>query len=384
LRLLTRFAGALGPAALLAACGGNNAGDTIGTGYTIGGTVGGLSASGLVLQNNGGDTLPVSSGATSFAFPNKIPDGGSYAVTVSQQPTGQTCAVANGSGTATGDVGDVAVICAAVSPSYTLSASVSGLASGQRLILLVNGTPSAPVTSNTSSLALGSVTADDPGYALSIQSGAWYGADLATGTYCTVQNGSGTATANVSDIAIRCAAGEPSRIDLATGATATQNGISYAGWSLQYPYVNNGQLYYQVMADQVSNSGNWLSINMTQLQTLFNGSTTPPMNATGDPVAPGANNYTTLQTANLGAVSVAIPTFQQLVNINCIVNGQGLNCGGGYGSGNSNMPPGWTGGGAIPLWSSTQSGSSHYAMYRGYSGVSLSDNTPWPVAFQVR
>ncbi len=36
--------------------------------FTIGGGITGLSASGLVLQNNGGDNLSVPSGATSFVF----------------------------------------------------------------------------------------------------------------------------------------------------------------------------------------------------------------------------------------------------------------------------------------------------------------------------
>src|ERR1035438_3387884 len=54
--------------------------------FTIGGTVTGLSGTGLVLQDNGGDNLTVAkSGA--FTFLTSIANGGAYLVTVSTQPT---------------------------------------------------------------------------------------------------------------------------------------------------------------------------------------------------------------------------------------------------------------------------------------------------------
>ena len=82
-----------------------------GLSYSIGGTVSGLSGT-VVLQDNGGDTLSVSSnGAFSFATP--MPSGSAYSVTVANNPTGQTCTIANGSGTVgTGNVTTVAVTCA--------------------------------------------------------------------------------------------------------------------------------------------------------------------------------------------------------------------------------------------------------------------------------
>jgi 6-phosphogluconolactonase (cycloisomerase 2 family)/chitodextrinase len=80
---------------------------------TIGGSVSGLAGTGLLLRNNGGDTLSVSvSGAFTFATP--LTTGASYAVTVFQQPSSpaQTCAVANGTGTvASTNVTNVAVTC---------------------------------------------------------------------------------------------------------------------------------------------------------------------------------------------------------------------------------------------------------------------------------
>jgi uncharacterized protein (TIGR02145 family) len=79
--------------------------------YTVGGTVSGLTGTGLVLQNNGGDNLAISSnGAFTFATP--LANGTGYAVTVLTQPSGQNCIITNGSGTISGaNVTNVAVAC---------------------------------------------------------------------------------------------------------------------------------------------------------------------------------------------------------------------------------------------------------------------------------
>jgi hypothetical protein len=89
--------------------------------YTIGGTVSGLTSSGLVLQNNGGNNLTVASGSTSFTFSTGVVNGGSYSVTVSTQPTGRGCTVTNGGGTvASANVTNVAINCfTATSETYT-------------------------------------------------------------------------------------------------------------------------------------------------------------------------------------------------------------------------------------------------------------------------
>ena len=80
--------------------------------YSIGGTVSGLSGT-VVLQDNGGDDLSVSSnGAFTFATP--VADGVAYNVTVKSNPSGETCTISSGSGTvAAANVTSVAVTCAA-------------------------------------------------------------------------------------------------------------------------------------------------------------------------------------------------------------------------------------------------------------------------------
>lgn len=74
--------------------------------HSIGGTVTGLAADGLVLTNGStGGTLPLPKNATSGAYPTTftfavpVPYNQTYGVTVLDQPAGQTCRVTNGVGT---------------------------------------------------------------------------------------------------------------------------------------------------------------------------------------------------------------------------------------------------------------------------------------------
>ncbi|HEX7769493.1 MAG TPA: GEVED domain-containing protein, partial [Dokdonella sp.] len=79
--------------------------------YTVGGSVSGLTGSGLALSLNGAENLPLAANGV-FTFATELSDGASYAVTVATQPAGETCVVANGSGTISGaDVTNVAVTC---------------------------------------------------------------------------------------------------------------------------------------------------------------------------------------------------------------------------------------------------------------------------------
>lgn len=79
--------------------------------YSIGGTLSHLTQDGLVLLNYGVDNLSVTKNSTTFTFNTEIPSGSTYNITVGTQPTGQTCTVTNGSGTATADVTNISVDC---------------------------------------------------------------------------------------------------------------------------------------------------------------------------------------------------------------------------------------------------------------------------------
>jgi len=76
------------------------------------GTISGLTSSGLVLQNNGGDNITITANATSFSFPASIVNGSSYNVTVLTQPNPLlSCAISNSSGRVGSGVSNISISC---------------------------------------------------------------------------------------------------------------------------------------------------------------------------------------------------------------------------------------------------------------------------------
>lgn len=67
--------------------------------YTIGGTVTGLTSTGLILQLNGGHDLAVS--GSNFTFGTQLASGSSYVVNIRTEPSDQACTVSHGVGTVT-------------------------------------------------------------------------------------------------------------------------------------------------------------------------------------------------------------------------------------------------------------------------------------------
>jgi hypothetical protein len=166
--------------------------------FTVGGSVGGLAGSGLVLQNNGGDNLSIGADG-SFTFPAGVPSGAPYNVTIAVQPSGptQSCTVANGSGVIGADnVTNVSVSC--VTTEFSVGGSVSGL-TGTGLILQNNGGDDLPIASN------GSFT-----FATSVLTGMGYNVTVAQPPsgplqVCTVTNGVGTVNgADVVTVEVSC------------------------------------------------------------------------------------------------------------------------------------------------------------------------------------
>lgn len=193
-----------GVAFVMAACsgvktpsgGGGGGGGTGQTTYTVGGTVSGLTGTGLVLKDNGGDSLTVPSGATSFTFATAVAKNGAYAVTVGTQPSNpsQTCTVTKGTGTATANVTDVAVSCTA---QYTVGGTINGLA-GSGMVLQNNGGDNLTVT-GTGTVPFTFATVVSGSYNVTVLTQPSNPTQV-----CTVTNGSGTATANVTNVSISC------------------------------------------------------------------------------------------------------------------------------------------------------------------------------------
>jgi uncharacterized repeat protein (TIGR01451 family) len=94
-----------------------------GSSFTVGGTVGGMVGTDLVLSLNGGNNLLVGANG-GFTFAQALNTGSTYDVTVVQQPVDPTqiCTVSNGSGTiGAGNVTDVQVDCAQPEPHLVLT-----------------------------------------------------------------------------------------------------------------------------------------------------------------------------------------------------------------------------------------------------------------------
>ena len=173
----------------------NWSGGDVSTGptYSVGGTVSGLSGT-VVLENNGGNDLSVSASGP-FTFSSGLAAGAAYNVTVKTNPPGQTCSVANGTGTiGSANVTNVAVTCAAV-PTYSVGGTVSGLSG--TVVLQNNG------GNNLSVSASGPFT-----FSTSLAAGAAYAVTVTTspsGQTCSVANGTGTiGTSNVTNVAVTC------------------------------------------------------------------------------------------------------------------------------------------------------------------------------------
>jgi hypothetical protein len=82
--------------------------------FTVGGSITGLTGTGLVLQNNGADSVAPAPADSSFTFPTRLASGAAYAVTVQTQPANpaQLCVVSGGAGTVgSADVTSVAIAC---------------------------------------------------------------------------------------------------------------------------------------------------------------------------------------------------------------------------------------------------------------------------------
>jgi hypothetical protein len=206
--LLRRFSASMFVLALAACSNGRGSLDEGGGGgtgqqqppskVTIGGTVAGLSGSGLILQNNGGDDLTVSANGT-FSFKTTVDAGSPYNITVLTQPSSpsQGCSIANAAGTATTNVTSVAVTCS--TGSFNVGGTVSGLV-GSGLVLRNNGVDDLPIASN------GSFT-----FATALASGTAFEVTVATqptrpAQTCTVADASGTIVAgDVRTVKVSCA-----------------------------------------------------------------------------------------------------------------------------------------------------------------------------------
>ncbi len=210
---------------LLAACTGGVTGVSsnglLTFGFTVGGTVSGLSGSGLVLQDNGGDNLGVAADGT-FTFLTPVAPGAAYSVSVLVQPQtpSQTCVVSQGTGTiASANVNNVAITCTGkTSATDTIGGTVSG-DSGTGLVLQDNG---------ADNLAVGNGAFT---FATPLPSGTAYNVTVLSPPInpyqdCIISNGTGTtASSDINNVSVTCSTNSAAKQTI--GGTIT--GITAAG-----------------------------------------------------------------------------------------------------------------------------------------------------------
>jgi N-acetylneuraminic acid mutarotase len=163
--------------------------------YAIGGSISGLSQSGLSLTAAGSNSVSVAAGASSFMLPNPVSSGMTYTVSVHAQPQGETCQVNNASGTvASAAVTNVQVSC--TMNTYPVGGTVTGLnASG---LVLANGTVTVTVSTGASAFVFPTKLTLGTAYAVTVQT-------QPTGLTCQVINASGTMpAAAVTNLLVAC------------------------------------------------------------------------------------------------------------------------------------------------------------------------------------
>ena len=139
----------------------------------VGGSVSGLPGSGLILQLNGANDLPVSANGK-FNFPKALARGSVYSVSVKSSPSApvkQTCKVDQGSGKiANMNINNIAVTCSTV--SFAVGGTVAGL-SGKKpvkeLVLQLNGANDLAITKNGKFIFPGVRLPDGSDYSVAIK-----------------------------------------------------------------------------------------------------------------------------------------------------------------------------------------------------------------------
>lgn len=158
----------------------------------------GLAGSGLVLQLNNADDMPLNANGqfTGLAYPQ----GTAYTVKVRKQPTQpwQTCTVSNGTGTLSAAVSNVAIDC--TTNTYGVVVTVAGL-TGSGLALQLNGGTAASIP-HDGDWGLPGNLASGTDYSVTIQA-------QPDGQQCSVVSGTGPIVdRNVDGIAVNCPPGE--------------------------------------------------------------------------------------------------------------------------------------------------------------------------------
>ncbi|MEK9712001.1 MAG: carboxypeptidase-like regulatory domain-containing protein [Thalassolituus sp.] len=258
--------------------------------FSISGTISGATGTvvwetvvaGSILHDGGN-----SNGTVTFSPLAGITEGSNWSVVINTAPAGQSCEVSNGSGILTADVTDISIVCSDViaSPTtYSINGMISG-ASGSVIwelrkdgVFFNDGSTGNGPVSFTSAMNAGS------GWSVVIDSAP-------AGQTCTINNGSGTLSANVTNVAITCS-------DIVAGPTnySISGTVSGASGSVVWELSKDGSFF---------NDGGATNGAVTFTDSMASGSAwaltinTPPAGQTCS-----VNNGTGTLTGNVSNVSV--------------------------------------------------------------------------------
>jgi len=294
---------------LLSACSGvpqtstGGGGGTTGP-FTISATVTGLlTGNSVVLADNTADQLTFNSNTT-LPFAVTIANGGNYAVTVLTQPASGNCVVVSGSGKATGNV-TIQVNCTFTPVTAMIGGNITGLVNNSTLVLQDNGGDSLTVTgTNVSPLSFTfktPVTGPTDAYAVTVLTQPANPLQI-----CTVTNGTGTATANVTSVAINCV--------LAYTIGGTVTGVVGTGLTLQ----NTGAEQLPITANGEFTFVNPVPTGFAYTVTIFAQPTNPAQTCV---VTTGTGSGTA--TSNVTSIAITCPAITYSVGGN-VVGLQGI------------------------------------------------------------
>jgi hypothetical protein len=238
--------------------------------YSISGTISGLTSTGLVLAIGGQNVVvpPGKTGSFTQLLAASLPSGTQYSVAVKAQPSGQTCAVAGGTGKiGSANVANVVVTCA--DQAFVLGGTLSGL--NVPGLVLANGSDTLTVMSGATSFTMPTNVPYTSSYAVTVLT-------QPAGVTCTVNGGAGVMPPNaVMSVSITCT-DQPFRLGGTISGLGARSGLVLANGSDTLTVAANATSF--VMPTQVS-FGSAYSVTVQSSPseltcTLSNGSGTMP------------------------------------------------------------------------------------------------------------
>jgi hypothetical protein len=275
--------------------------------YTVGGTVTGLSGSGLVVSD-GTDSITISKNG-SFNFPTAVMSGETYYASVGTQPSSptQNCVVTNGNGTV-GSANVTAISIACTTSTFNITGTVAGL-TGSGLVLENSGGDDLQILGN-GPFAFTTPVASGAAYAVTVRT-----APVNPAQICTVTNGSGTVGASdVTGVTVTCTA---ATVDACTP------GLNICSWSGTVSFTNgavqgSGSVTWSYLVGSATAPGFAPSSGTIKLQATDPACSVSPSSFTLPSGTPASNpSHLTLSYAGGAAVYIGLGISGDPVTVSC-------------------------------------------------------------------